>query len=270
MLGLVVLGLVQGLTEFLPVSSTAHLLFAEHYLGIPRPGLVLEAVLHLGTAAAAAVMFWPDVIRLVRIAPALLVRPSAEDGAAADRRLLAAIAIATAVTAGLGLLFEGWLEGLFGSGPREVRATAGQLMITGLILLWSRERGARAATDVRWHEGIALGVAQAVSIIPGISRSGTTIVTGLLLGLRRAEAARFSFLMAIPAIVGAGVFSLKDLGQAAEVGLGPGPLALGGLVAAASGGLAIAWLLDVVRRGRLAWFSAYCWAAAVAVLLTVR
>ncbi|MCL6554589.1 MAG: undecaprenyl-diphosphate phosphatase [Firmicutes bacterium] len=269
MLGLVVLGLVQGLTEFLPVSSTAHLLFAEHYLGIARPGLVLEAVLHLGTAAAAAAMFWPDVARLGRTALALIGRPTGE-GQAEDRRLLVAITVATAVTAGVGLLGEAWLEGLFGTGPRLVRATAGQLMITGLILLWTRERGARLATDVRWHEGIALGVAQAVAIIPGISRSGTTIVTGLLLGLRRAEAARFSFLMAIPAIVGAGIFSLKDLGQAAGLGLRPGALALGGLVAAVSGGLAIAWLLDIVRRGRLVWFSAYCWAVAAAVLLTVR
>lgn len=266
MLDLVILGLVQGLTEFLPVSSTAHLLFTEHYLGIPRPGLTLEAVLHLGTAAAAVVMFWPDVRRLLGAGLSLAGLASRSGAADPDRRLLLAILAATAVTAVLGLLFEDPLERMF----QSVRGTAVQLMVTGGILLWNRTRGDRTGGEATVRDGLVLGLAQALAIIPGISRSGTTIVTGLALGFRRAEAARLSFLMAIPAILGASLFSLKDAGQAARLGFGPLPLAAGAVVAGVSGALAIAWLLDIVRRGRLAWFAAYCWGAAIVVLLTTR
>jgi undecaprenyl-diphosphatase len=265
-LDLVILGLVQGLTEFLPVSSTAHLLFTEHYLGIPRPGLTLEAALHLGTAAAAIVMFWPDVRGLLWAAMSFLGFSSEPGRTDPDRRLLVTILAATAVTALLGLLFEAPLTRMFES----VRGTAFQLLITGAILLRHRERGARAVGDARVRDGIALGLAQALAIIPGISRSGITIVTGLGLGFRRAEAARLSFLMAIPAITGASLFSLRDAGAAVRVGFGPLPLAVGAVVAGVSGAVAIAWLLDIVRRGRLIWFAVYCWIAGITVLATVR
>lgn len=266
MLDLVILGLVQGLTEFLPVSSTAHLLFTEHYLGIPRPGLTLEAALHLGTAAAAIVMFWPDVRHLLRATMAVLGVSSEPGRTDPDRGLLLAILAATAVTALLGLLFEAPLTRMFES----VRGTAAQLLITGAILLWHRERGARTGGEATVRDGIALGLAQALAIIPGISRSGVTIVAGLGLGFRRAEAARLSFLMAIPAITGASLFSLRDAGAAARLGFGPLPLTVGAAVAGVSGALAIAWLLDIVRRGRLVWFAVYCWVAGVVVLVTAR
>lgn len=266
MLDLIVLGLVQGLTEFLPVSSTAHLLFVEHYLGIRRPGLVLEAVLHLGTAAAAIVLFWPDIVRLLRAIP-LLVRPShVRTTQTGDRRMLLAVLWASAVTGVLGLAFAGPLERMFES----VRGTAMQLMITGVILMVGRQRGNRVADSARTQDGLAIGVAQALAIIPGISRSATTIVAGLSLGFRRVDAARLSFLVAIPAILGAAAFALKDAGSAVSFGFSPLALVVGALVAAVSGAGAIVWLLDVVRRGRLAWFAAYCWVAAIAVLLTAR
>jgi undecaprenyl-diphosphatase len=265
-LDLIILGLVQGLTEFLPISSTAHLLFTEHYLGIPRPGLTLEAALHLGTAAAAIVMFWPDVRRLLGAVTRLLGFSSEPASVDPDRRLLLAILAATAVTALLGLLFEAPLARMFES----VRGTAVQLLITGLVLLWRQERGTRTGGEATVRDGLALGLAQALAIIPGISRSGVTIVTGLGLGFRRAEAARLSFLMAIPAITGASLFSLRDAGSAARMGFGPLPLAVGAVVAGVSGALAIAWLLDIVRRGRLVWFAAYCWIAGIIVLATAR
>jgi undecaprenyl-diphosphatase len=262
-LALVILGLVQGLTEFLPVSSTAHLLFAEHYLAIPRPGLVLEAVLHLGTAVAAIVMFWPDVVRLLRAVPAVLRRDAGGEG---DRRLLLAIAAATVVTAALGLAFQHPLEQMF----QSVRGTAYQLLVTGGILLWSRERGHRGGGNATLRDGVALGAAQALAIIPGISRSGTTIVAGLLLGFQRTEAARISFLMAIPAILGASLFALKDAAEASAMGFSLAGLIIGGIVAGVSGALAIAWLVGLVKRQRLVWFAGYCWLAAGVVLLTTR
>jgi undecaprenyl-diphosphatase len=265
-LALAILGLVQGLTEFLPVSSTAHLLFAEHYLAITRPGLVLEAVLHLGTVAAAVVMFWPDVIRLLRAVPGVFRRGGKHLAEAPERRLLLAIVAATVVTGVVGLAFERPLEQMFHS----VRGTAYQLAVTGGILLWSRERGAKGAGDATLRDGVALGAAQALAIIPGISRSGTTIIAALLLGYQRTEAARLSFLIAIPAILGASLFSLKDAAEASALGFTALELAIGGVFAAASGALAIAWLLGLVRRQRLIWFAGYCWLLAAFVLVTTR
>lgn len=264
MLKLVILGIVQGLTEFLPVSSTAHLLFAEHYLGMPRPGLVLEAALHLGTVLAACVLFWPDVVGIVRSIPTVLRRSAGPGAGSLDpwSRMAVAIAISTAVTAALGLALAGPFERMFES----VRATAAQLLGTGMILLWSRERGVKSAGEVTVRDGALLGLAQALAIVPGISRSGVTIVAGLALGLRRTEAARLSFLMSIPAIAGASVFALKDAGMATRMGYAPLGLLVGAAVAAISGGLAIVWLVDLIKRQRLIMFSAYCWIVGLLVL----
>ncbi len=271
MLDLIILGIVQGVTEFLPISSTAHLLFAEHYLGLRRPGIALEAALHLGTVASAVVLFWPDVIRLGRGAIDLLRRPAralsgAAENAAAYPRLAASVVAGTAVTAALGLAFSGPLQRMFES----VRGAAYQLLVTGALLLWNRERGARSAPQATPVDGVAIGLAQAVSIIPGISRSGITIVTGLALGMRRTEAARLSFLMAIPAVLGASLFGLKDLSVAAQLGYTTLELVVGFLVAAIVGAGAILWLLALVRRGRLILFSAYCWVVGILVLATTR
>lgn len=268
MLDLVILGIVQGLTEFLPISSTAHLLFAEHYLGMSRPGLVLEAALHIGTVLAACVLFWPDVVRIVRSIPGLLRMSRGLGARSADPwgRMAVAIATSTAVTAALGLALAGPLERMFES----VRATAAQLLITGLILLWSRERGVRSAGDATVRDGVVLGLVQALAIVPGISRSGVTIVAGLALGMQRTEAARFSFLMSIPAIAGASVFALKDAGMATRMGYAPLELLVGAVVACISGGLAIVWLVDLIKRQRLIAFSVYCWLVGLLVLLTAR
>lgn len=268
MLDLVILGIVQGLTEFLPISSTAHLLFAEHYLGMSRPGLVLEAALHLGTVLAACVLFWPDIVRIVRSIPSLLQRSAGPGARSSDpaARMAVAIVTSTAVTAALGLALAGPLERMFES----VRATAAQLLITGTILLWSRERGARSAEEATVRDGVVLGLAQALAIVPGISRSGVTIVAGLALGLRRTESARLSFLISIPAVAGASAFALKDAGMATRMGYAPLELLVGAAVAGISGGLAIVWLVDLIRRHRLIAFSAYCWLVGVLVLFTAR
>jgi len=269
-LDLIVLGVVQGLTEYLPVSSTAHLLFAEHFLGICRPGLSLEAILHLGTVVAAVVMFWPDVLRLLRGAFTLTTRTMIFTGRATRarfpdpyERVAALIIAATVVTAVLGLLFRHPLEQMFSS----VRGTAYQLIITGVLLLFSRERGDRTVTEATLPDGAALGAAQALAIIPGISRSGTTIVTGLALGLRRTEATRLSFLMAIPVITGASVLELADFRGAAGCGITTPQLVLGFVVSAVVGAAAIRWLMEIVRRGRLIYFAVYCWVAGVVVIL---
>ncbi len=256
---MIILGIVQGLTEFLPVSSSAHLVFAEHFLRLPRPGIVLEAVLHLGTALAAVVLFWPEVRRLVRAA---LGRGG--DGADGSYRRLAWLLIAaTAVTALIGLIFQAPFERMFSS----VRGTAAQLMLTGVILLLARERGRRRMVDASLGDAAALGVAQGIAIVPGISRSGLTIAAGVWAGMAREEAARFSFLMAIPALLAAGLFALRDLGGAFALGYTPAQLLVGFAVSALFGMIAIRWLMEWIRRGRLLLFALYCWGAGLAVFL---
>lgn len=257
---MIILGIVQGLTEFLPISSSAHLVFAEHLLRLPRPGVVLEAVLHLGTALAAMVLFWPDVRRLVRA----LLRPAPEGTDDAYRRLAWLIIAATAVTAVIGLTFQAPLARMFSS----VRGTAAQLMITGVILVLARERGRRQMVDARLPDAAALGVVQGIAIVPGISRSAITIAAGVWVGMAREEAARLSFLMAIPALIAAALFALRDLGQAFALGYTPGHLLVGFAVSTLFGMIAIRWLLDWIRRGRLLVFALYCWGAGLAVLLS--
>jgi undecaprenyl-diphosphatase len=268
MVQMIILGIVQGLTEFLPVSSSAHLVFTEHFLGIPRPGVVLEAVLHLGTALAATVLFWPDVVRLLRafFRPAARPPGGGRDRASPDpyRRLAWLIVLITAMTGAVGLLFADDFERMF----RSVRGTAGQLIVTGVILVLARERGRRRLADTAVLDAGAVGIAQAVSIVPGISRSGITIAAAMWTGMARDEAARLSFLAAIPAIVGAGLFALRDLGAAAQLGYTASQLLVGFTVSALFGAVAIRGLLDVLRRGRLMGFAVYCWVVGLGVFLS--
>ncbi len=254
MLQMIALGIVQGLTEFLPVSSSAHLVFTEHFLRIPRPGVLLEAVLHLGTALAAMLYFWPDVRRLLL---SFFTRDS-------YLRVAWLIVLVTVITGAIGLAFADPLERMF----QSVRGTAVQLIITGFILVLARERGRRPLLQATVADAGAVGVAQGISIIPGISRSGITIAAAMWTGMAREEAARFSFLVAIPAIIGAGIFSLRDLPAAAGLGYTAVQLLVGFATSAVFGAIAIRWLLDVIRRGRLVGFAVYCWVAGLAVLLS--
>lgn len=254
MVQMIILGIVQGLTEFLPVSSSAHLVFTEHFLGIPRPGVLLEAVLHLGTAFAAIVLFWPDLRRLLR---AFFTRDS-------YLRVAWLIVLVTVITGAIGLVFADPFERMF----QSVRGTAVQLIITGFILVLARERGRRALLQTTVSDAAAVGVAQGISIVPGISRSGITIAAAMWTGMAREEAARFSFLVAIPAIIGAGLFALRDLPAAADLGYTAPHLLVGFAVSAVFGAIAIRWLLEVVRRGRLTVFAVYCWVVGSAVFLS--
>lgn len=263
MLDMVILGVVQGLTEFLPVSSTAHLIFAETFLGIARPGILLEAVLHLGTALAAVLLFWGDVRALLSGWMASLRRAGRTAEQQRYGRLAWLILLITLITAAVGLILADLFERMFSS----LRGTAAQLILTGIILLLARERARRTMLDATAPDAVAVGVAQAASIVPGISRSGTTIAAAMWLGLRGDEAARLSFLAAIPAVTGAGLFGLKDLPLGTQLGYTPAQLIVGFLVSLLSGTAAIRWLLAVVRRGRLRAFAAYCIGAGTAVLV---
>ena len=251
------LAVVQGLTEFLPVSSSGHLVLAQTYFGIdPASAFIYDIVLHLGTALAALLFFRRDVADVLRgLLPPYTQAPPELRGA---RRMLLLLAAATVPTAVIGLSFKDFFEGLFASPT----AVVGALAVTGTFLVASSLLPAtrQPLDEAPWWKAALVGVAQGVAIVPGISRSGSTIVAGLATGLRREDAVRFSFLLFLPAILGATLLELRHPPAGAGV---PIPLAAAGFVAAAATGyLAILFVLRWTREGRLWQFGLYCWAVA--------
>lgn len=300
-----VLGFVQGLTEFLPVSSSGHLVLVQHLLGIRGAQLLFDITVHAGTlvavvwalrrevaSAAVGVLLWPRAVRAWRRGSGPVPEPA---------RLAAWLAVGTLPAAAAGLWFGDAIEILFAS-PRWV---AFALAVTGLVL-WvagaSPDRPAGASVGrpagetggIRWGpstrrpqggqaaprraglyetgvwRALAVGVAQAVAIVPGISRSGVTVAAGIGSGMEREAAARFSFLLSVPAIAGAAVLGLVKAASGELASPGTGALAVGFVAAGVAGYLAISTFLEVLRRGRLRWFSAYVWAVALVSLLVER
>ncbi len=252
------LAVVQGLTEFLPVSSSGHLVLAQTFFGInPENAFVYDIVLHLGTALAALVFFRREIKAVLRgLLPPYREAPAELREA---RRLLVLLVAATLPTAVIGLSFKDFFESLFASPA----AVVGALAVTGLFLIASSRLPAAVGPldSAPWWKAALVGVAQGVAIVPGISRSGSTIVAGLAVGLRREDAVRFSFLLALPAICGAALLELRHPPPG-----GPGvppALAAGGFAAAAATGyLAILLVLRWTRAGRLWQFGIYCWVVA--------
>lgn len=248
-----ILGFVQGLTEFLPVSSSAHLVLVPWWLGWKSPGLAFDTVLHLGTLAAVVVYFWRDWWELL-VAFLARLRGRKDE---ARLRLLAALIVATIPAALLGYLLSDFFEAMFDSPA----AVAVFLLITGLLLILAEtwKRGGLPLTNIRLSDALVIGITQAIAILPGISRSGSTIAAGLLRGLDRPAAARFSFLMSAPIIFGAGVSQLKDLADVGFGATGSAPLLVGVVAAAITGFLAIRYLLRYLQRHSLYIFAAYVW-----------
>jgi undecaprenyl-diphosphatase len=315
MLRAIILGIVQGITEFLPISSSAHLSIVPRLLGYATPTLAFEVLLHFGTLAAVVAYFardlWAFVLSLVapgRLGPA---------ETRTRRRLLGLLVLASVPAAAVGFLLQDWADG---QTARPLRASVWLVLTTAIMIaaeLYDRSRRARqpapappaeleggeqdaavpagrAATRVARHHGrrsgtlagppdageeldrlpaakaAGIGLAQAVALIPGTSRSGVTISAGLFQGVSREAAARFSFLLSIPAILGAGILKLDDLSGAAET---PAQLAAGTLAAAVSGFLAVSFLIRLLRTRTLwpfIWYRLAAGALFVLLLTTVR
>jgi len=254
----IVLGLVQGLTEFLPVSSSGHLILVPIVFGWPAQGLAFDAVTHLGTLAALLAYFRGELRALAT--------------GALSPRLALLIAVAT-VPAGLaGLLFGTWIEAHVRSALVIAVTTAGW----GVVMWIADRRAAHAASPgreplerVTWGQGLAVGFAQALALVPGTSRSGITITTGLLGGLDRATAARYAFLLSIPITAAAGgLKTLQLLRQGLPSGDG-GPLLVAVLVAFASGWFAVWFLVNYLRTRSLLPFVVYRLALAGVILATI-
>lgn len=253
-----ILGILQGLTEFLPISSSAHLVLFPRYFGWEDPGLAFDVALHLGTLAAVIMYFWSDLWRLAKS----LIQvgdPSYKE----DRRLVGLLGLATIPGAVAGLLLEHKIETVF----RSPALIAGALITLGLFLALADRfcAGNRKVSDLSWLAALGIGFAQSLALIPGVSRAGVTITTALALGFARTEAARFSFLMSIPIIAGAGVLKIK------EIWLSPDRMALGlGFAGATFAGLAaISILMRYVQRRHYTPFAIYRWALGTFVLLNL-
>ena len=233
----IIMGVVQGLCEFLPVSSSGHLVLAQNLLGAPEAGLLFDTFLHLGTLAAVFAVYYKDIW-------AMLKKPFSKP--------VGCLVIATIPTVIAALLLGDFFDEIFAG-----RFLGVSFMITSAILFLSaRFRGKRR--EVTYRNAAMMGLWQGVAILPGISRSGSTISGGLIQGLDREAAAKFSFLMSIPAILGSVVYQAKDIMTGSELGaIGMLPMIIGVFAAAISGYAAIRFMLKVLQRASLKSFAWY-------------
>lgn len=235
----IVLGILQGVAEFLPISSSGHLVIAGRLLGIREENIALNVALHLGTLGSILVAYRRDLLPALR-----------------HQRLMLSVTTATLPLVGVGLFAKNAIDRTFDS---PLVAGCGLCLTALLMALAHRvERGAVELVDVSWKQGLVAGLFQAIAVLPGISRSGSTIFGGLTGGLKREAAAHFSFYIAVPAIGGAAVLHAKDLLETGSAAMPVGPMLAGMATSFVVGWLALHTLLRVVSRRKLHWFAWYC------------
>ena len=259
----VLLGIIQGLTEFLPVSSSAHLILARAFFGWevpPELGLAFDVALHLGTLAATVVFFRPEIAAMTASLPAVFSRDPGESG-----WLLRRIAVGTIPVVLVGLLFSDFIEHVL----RTPVVAAGALTIGAVAMLAAERLGPRERTEsgMSWTDAILIGCAQASALIPGISRSGATITVGMFLGMRRDAAARFTFLLAIPAMTAAAAKEALELVKLDVPVASLQLFAVGTFVSAVVGYLTIKYFLRFLAGHKLDVFAYYRLALAAATLV---
>ncbi len=249
----VILGVIQGLTEFLPVSSSGHLVIGSEILGFDGPGIAFEVFLHLGTLLAVIVVFRRELSLMVY---SLFVSREKRKKDKELARLFSwniFVIIATLPAVAVGLFLKDDIERIFS----DIRITFGMLFVTGVMMLLTTKIS-QGTKNINGKNAFIIGIAQSLAILPGLSRSGSTIFTGMLLGVNRETAARFSFIMSIPAIIGAAVLKLSDLLASPPGGDEIIAITAGVIASTISGYFAIVFLLDIVRKGRMHWFGYYC------------
>jgi undecaprenyl-diphosphatase len=253
----IVLGIVQGLTEFLPVSSSGHLELGKALLGdtsIPQESMMFTIVVHFATAVATLVVYRSEI---ARIAVGLMQRKNNEEFKFSMKILLSMIPAAA-----IGVIFADELELLF---DKQIVLVGVMLWVTGILLMIA-DRAKNTSKDVTFGHSIIIGIAQAIAILPGISRSGATISTSVLLGVDRSKAASFSFLMVVPLILGKIAKDLIDGGlhiNGDQIGL----LIAGFIAAFVTGLFACQWMIKLVRNAQLKYFSYYCFVVGSAAII---
>ena len=243
----VILGIVQGLTEFLPVSSSGHLVLAQHLLGVNETGVLLEVILHMGTLAAILIYFFDDIKQLF-----LDVGRGSKDA----RIYFIYLVVATIPAVCAGLLFSDRIETAF-----TPSVVIWMLLITGIIVGSTRFFQNLSKKEMVLLTALFIGFAQAFALLPGISRSGLTISTAMILGVQHDKAAKFAIFMAIPVLLGAGLLQVVRIETMSSIALFP--LILGFFTSAITGYLVISWLLAVISQGKFYLFSLYCFMIAL-------
>ncbi|WP_295589207.1 undecaprenyl-diphosphatase UppP [uncultured Methanobrevibacter sp.] len=264
----IIIGVVQGLTEFLPVSSSAHLVFAHNILNV-ESSLAFDVFLHLGTLIAVLWYFRWDIIKMLKswwLSIGDFLQGRFMQGFRDDpyKRLAWYVILATIPVGIVGVLFEDSVDALF-AGALYVPAFF--LFVTGTILYLSQRMpgGNINLHNITKKEALFMGLGQACAVLPGLSRSGTTISAGLVAGLDKEFAAKFSFILSIPAIFGAFVFKLKDIGSAMDANFLP--IFLGFIASIIAGYFAIKWMLDLIQNKSLDIFAYYCWVVGIVVFM---
>ncbi len=249
-----VLGIVQALTEFLPVSSSAHLVIMQDYLGFKRPLLLFDVVLHAATLGALLVYFRKDIGKIIL---SLVRLKEKSDEEMLNRKIFYFILVGTIPTLALGLLLNQWIKAMFTS----VTFTSLMLLVTGALLWISKKRAdsERGIEEMKTTDAFLIGIMQGVAIIPGISRSGATISTGLLRGIKKELAFRYSFLLSIPAIIGALGLQLREAFLEQTLPSHPLPWIGGVLAAAIIGYISLVLFRKIILGKKLHIFAYYCW-----------
>ena len=247
-----ILGIIQGLTEYLPVSSSGHLAIGANLFGLSgEENLTFTVAVHVATVLSTCVILWKEIVWLFTD----LFKWKWNEGT----KYIVNIIISMIPVGVVGLLFKDKVEAIFGSGLLVVGIC---LMITATLLAFSYWAKPRQREEISPLHAFIIGIAQALAVLPGLSRSGSTIATGLLLGNKKEKLAQFSFLMVIPPILGEALLDVKDMAEMgvsqAMAGLPTLSLAIGFLAAFISGCLACKWMINIVKRGKLIWFARYC------------
>lgn len=256
-----VLGLIQGLTEYLPVSSSGHLTIASALFGLEgSDNLAFTVAVHVATVLSTLVIFWKQIVWIFRD----LFQFRWNEGT----RYALLIVVSMIPVGVVGLFFKDQVEEIFGSGTLIV---GWMLLLTAALLAFSYFYHPRQKEKISMGDAFVIGLAQACAVMPGLSRSGSTIATGLLLGDKKEKLAQFSFLMVIPPILGEAlldVIKMSDSGVASVMGSIPvSSMAIGFVTAFVFGCVACRWMVDIVKRGKLIWFAVYCAIVGVATII---
>lgn len=244
----IILGIVQGITEWLPVSSSGHLVLFEHLFGLSQP-LLFDIMLHVGSLFVVLYYFRKDIRELIF---------GLFDGDREKLRIVLMIIVATIPIALVGYFFQDFIESIF----KDLRTVGFALLFTALLLFLSRYPKKKEG-KLTYMKALGIGIFQAIAILPGVSRSGSTISSGMMFGVRKEEVARFSFLIFIPAILGALVLHIGDITAFTD----PLPVIVGTLVSAIVGYFSLKLLMNIIKKDKFSWFSVYCLLLGIVVLI---
>ncbi len=264
----IIIGIVQGLTEFLPISSSAHLIFIQRLLGV-QSSLGFDVFLHLGSLLAVLWFFKTDIYRMIKawwLSIGDILQHRFKEGFYADpyKRLSWYVILASVPVGIIGICFDSQIESLFGG---ALYAPAFFLFVTGTILYISQRMNSGKVdfANISLKESLFMGLGQACAILPGLSRSGTTIAAGLIINLDKEFAAKFSFILSIPAILGAFLIQLKDIGAIMDVNFTA--IILGFIAAFIAAYIAIKWVLELIQKRSLDIFAFYCWIMGILIFM---